>query len=236
MDGLEGVDAHRGLSDRRFGFFREGPAMKELKQPRAKVTREKVVGEAGRLFALKGYHDTKLEEILQGAGVTTGAFFHHFQGKEDLAFAVIDAHMARRRELLDRIERSLPDAGNGHGGPLAPVFRRLDAIAEMIRHREDARGGCVIGNLSTALSDTHDGFRRRLAECFDEMAREFQPHLDAAARATGLVPEARAAELAHYIVSVIEGAIMLARTHRDPRLPACQFAHLKEHLRKNLDG
>ena len=152
--------------------------MKELKQLRAKVTREKVVGEAGRLFALKGYHDTKLEEILQGAGVTTGAFFHHFQGKEDLAFAVIDSHMAKRRELLDRIERSLPDAGDG--GPLAPVFRRLDAIAEMIRRREDARGGCVIGNLSTAPSDTHDGFRLRLAECFDEMAGEFQPHLDAA--------------------------------------------------------
>jgi TetR/AcrR family transcriptional repressor of nem operon len=61
--------------------------MKELKRPRAKVTREKVVGEAGRLFALKGYHDAKLEEILQGAGVTAGAFFHHFEGKEDLAFA-----------------------------------------------------------------------------------------------------------------------------------------------------
>jgi TetR/AcrR family transcriptional repressor of nem operon len=155
--------------------------MRELKQPRAKVTREKAVGEAGRLFALKGYHDTKLEEVLQGAGITTGAFFHHFKGKEDLAFAVIDRHMAARRELLDRIERSLP--GTGDDGPLAPVFRRLDAIAEMVHGREHARGGCVIGNLSTALSDTHEGFRRRLAVWFDEMAGEFQPHLDAAARA-----------------------------------------------------
>jgi AcrR family transcriptional regulator len=80
--------------------------MRELKQPRAKVTREKVVGEAGCLFALKGYHDTKLEEILHGAGVTSGAFFHHFKGKEDLAFAVIDRHMAWRRELLRRPARS----------------------------------------------------------------------------------------------------------------------------------
>ena len=78
--------------------------MRELKQPRAKVTRDKVVGEAGRLFALKGYHDTKLDEILNGAGVTTGAFFHHFKGKEELAFAVIDQHMEKRREVLDRIE------------------------------------------------------------------------------------------------------------------------------------
>jgi TetR/AcrR family transcriptional repressor of nem operon len=206
--------------------------MRELKQPRAKVTREKVVGEAGRLFALKGYHDTKLEEILQGAGVTTGAFFHHFKGKEELAFAVIDWHMARRRELLDRIERSLPVASDD--GPLAPVFRRLDAIAEMVHRREHARGGCVIGNLSTALSDTHDGFRRRLAECFDEMALEFQPHLDAAARAKGRVPGAGVTELAHYIVSVIEGAIMLARARRDRRLIDRQFEVLKEHLKETL--
>jgi len=48
-------------------------AMRELKQPRARVTQDKIVGEAGRLFALKGYHDTKLEEIIQAAGVTTGA-------------------------------------------------------------------------------------------------------------------------------------------------------------------
>jgi hypothetical protein len=106
----------------------------------------------------------------------------------------------------------------------------------MIHDRDQGQGGCVIGNLSTALSDTHDGFRRRLAECFDEMAREFLPHLDAAARAKGRVPDAGATELARYIVSVIEGAIMLARTHRDTKLPACQFAYLKEYLKKNLDA
>jgi TetR/AcrR family transcriptional repressor of nem operon len=204
--------------------------MRELKQPRAKVTREKVVGAAGRLFARKGYHHTKLDEILHAAGVTTGAFFHHFKGKEDLAFAVIDRHMARRRELLDRIERSLPVVGDD--GPLGAVYRRLDAIAEMVRRREHARGGCVIGNLSTALSDTHDGFRRRLAECFDEMAREFQPHLDAAASDKGHVRTAEVTEVARYIVSVIEGAIMLARARRDRRLIARQFDVLKEHLRQ----
>jgi TetR/AcrR family transcriptional repressor of nem operon len=180
----------------------------------------------------KGYHDTKLEEVLHAAGVTTGAFFHHFTSREDLAFAVIDRHMARRRELLDRIERSLPCGEEG--GPLALVFRRLDAIVEMVRRREHAWGGCVIGNLSTALSDTHEGFRRRLADCFDEMAREFQPHLAAAARDKSHMNGADVTELARYIVSVIEGAIMMARARRDRRLIARQFDVLKEHLRRSL--
>ena len=70
--------------------------MRSVKQPRALATRERIVLGAARLFALKGYHDTKLEEVLAAARVTSGAFFHHFRSKEDLGFAVLDRHMEQR--------------------------------------------------------------------------------------------------------------------------------------------
>src|SRR6266436_8855147 len=154
--------------------------MKEVKQPRALETREKILQAAACLFALKGYHDTKLEEVLDTAQVTKGAFFHHFHDREDLGFAVLNWHMDQRRQLLDAIEQEWPLAEEAP--PLQRLFRRLDAIQEMVRRRERRKGGCIIGNLSTALSDCHDGFRKRLAECFDEMAQEFLPYLEAAAR------------------------------------------------------
>jgi TetR/AcrR family transcriptional regulator, transcriptional repressor for nem operon len=68
--------------------------------------------------------------------------------------------------------------------PLERVYRRLDAIAALVRRREHRKGGCIIGNLSTALADTHEAFRQRLADCFDEMAREFLADLEAAASST----------------------------------------------------
>jgi TetR/AcrR family transcriptional repressor of nem operon len=208
--------------------------MRVLKQPRALATRERIVAAAAQLFALKGFHDTKLEEILTTAAVTTGAFFHHFQSKEDLAFAVIDRHMEKRRARLDRIEQDLPRPAAAE--PLAAVFRRLDAIVEMVRRRGQRKGGCVIGNLSTALSDTHDAFRRRLAECFDEMALEFKPHLDAAVQALRLHPAPDTRDLARYVVTVIEGAIMLGRTRQDRRLIGRHFQHLKNYLRQSLQA
>lgn len=206
--------------------------MKVVQQSRALATREKILSAAANLFALKGFHATKLDDVRREAGVTTGAFFHHFQSKDDLGFAVLTRHMQNRRQQLDRIESELP-AGED-AGPLAPVFRRLDATAEMLRRRRSAKGGCIIGNLSTELSDTHEAFRVRLAECFDEMAREFLPHLKSAARECGGKQSAR--ELARYVVTVIEGAIMQSRTHRDPNLLAHQFTALKEHLKKVLEG
>lgn len=206
--------------------------MKAVQQSRAIATREKILKAAADLFAVKGFHSTKLDDVRREAGVTTGAFFHHFQDKDDLGFAVLDRHMQKRRILLDRIEQELP-AGQV-AGKLQPVYRRLDAIAEMARKRHQAKAGCIIGNLSTELSGTHEAFRVRLAECFEEMAQEFVPHLEAAVR--GQRPKPSAPELARYIVTVIEGAIMQSRTRRDVSILDVQFAALKEQLNKVVDS
>jgi TetR/AcrR family transcriptional repressor of nem operon len=208
--------------------------VRTLKQPRAIKTRDRIVREAARLFAIKGYHDTKVDQIIKAAEVTSGAFFHHFQGKEELGFAVIDRHMEDRRRKLDRIEERLP--GGSGDDPLQHVFRRLDAVCEMVVGRRKRKGGCIIGNFSTALSDTHPAFRKRLAQCFDEMALEFEPHLDAAVQAHTGAREVDTRQLARYIVTVIEGAIMLSRTHGEADLVHRQFRMLKEYLKQSIAG
>lgn len=208
--------------------------MRTLKQPRAIETRDRILREAARLFALKGFHDTKVGEIIKAAEVTSGAFFHHFQGKEELGFAVIDHHMEERRRKLDQIEERQP--GGSGDDPLEHVFRRLDAVCEMVAGRRERKGGCIIGNLSTSLSDTHPAFRERLAKCFDEMALEFEPHLDAAFRAHNGAHEMDTRQLARYIVTVIEGAIMLSRTHGESDFVHEQFRILKENLKQSVEG
>ena len=68
------------------------------------------------------------------------------------------------------------------------------------------------------------------------MAREFEPHLEAAALPLRPTRRPDTSELARYIVTVIEGAIMQARTLGDAKLLPRQFALLKEHLTKTLSG
>ena len=213
------------------GILLEGH-LRTPQQPRAIKTRNRVLRDAAQLFALKGFHDTKLDEIIKAAEVTSGAFFHHFKGKEELGFAVIDHHMEERCRALDRIEKNLP--ADGDKDPLDRVFRRLDAVCEMVVRRRDRKGGCLIGNLSTALSDTHPAFRKRLGECFDEMALEFQVHLDEAAANCGMSGDQDTREMARYIVSVIEGAIMLTRTYRDVNVIERQVHHLKQDLKRSF--
>jgi TetR/AcrR family transcriptional repressor of nem operon len=209
--------------------------MQTPKQERALVTRERILREATRLFTLKGYHDTKLDEVLRAAQVTTGAFFHHFRSKEELAFAVMDWYLEQRRRELTEIEQGLIAAEGDD--PLARVFRWLDATQERFRRRaERQEAGCIFGNLSTALADTHDRFRERLADAFNEMALDFKQRLDAAARRCCPGRRLDTLALARYIVAIIEGSIILARTHQTPLLMGRHFQFLKEYLRQTFEA
>lgn len=204
--------------------------MQATKQRRALVTREKILQEATRLFTVKGYHDTKLDEIVRATGMTSGAFFHHFHTKEELAFAVLDWYMEQRRHELNQIEQGLRPATCDD--PLEEVFSRLDATQERFRRRAQRKeAGCIFGNLSTALCDIHDGFRQRLAECFDTMALDFKSRLDAVAQKYRPGQRVDTLALARYIVAILEGSIILARANQDHRIMARHFQFLKDHLR-----
>ena len=61
----------------------------ELGQARAEATRGKIIDAAVALFADAGYGDTDLAAIVRQAGITKGAFYYHFESKEQVADAII---------------------------------------------------------------------------------------------------------------------------------------------------
>lgn len=74
-------------------------------QARARETRAAIIRGAAVAFQKRGYGSTSLSDVSAAAGVTKGALYFHFDSKEALALAIIDAqHEASRtigRKLLD---------------------------------------------------------------------------------------------------------------------------------------
>ena len=54
----------------------------------AEKTREQLIDVATKLFEVKGYADTSVNEVCEALGITKGALFHHFKSKEGLFLAV----------------------------------------------------------------------------------------------------------------------------------------------------
>jgi AcrR family transcriptional regulator len=71
---------------------------------RREATRAALLASARALFAERGYADVGTEEIVQRAGLTRGALYHHFTGKQDLFRAVYEMV---EQELTARIAAGL---------------------------------------------------------------------------------------------------------------------------------
>ncbi len=67
--------------------------------------REIVLDSALYLFAEKGFFNTSIPDIVSHSGVSTGSIYHHFLGKEDIARALYDRHVAEMETVIAKIEQ-----------------------------------------------------------------------------------------------------------------------------------
>lgn len=71
-------------------------------QERARRTRAAILGSAAIEFGKSGYAAASLNRILEGSNATKGAMYFHFDSKEDLARAVIEAAQERYQTSTER--------------------------------------------------------------------------------------------------------------------------------------
>jgi AcrR family transcriptional regulator len=83
------------------------------KAEQAAQTREALEGVARELFETRGFATVSAEEIVAAAGVTRGALYHHYGGKEGLFEAVAEAAMQRLHDKLVRAAGSSTDPLEG---------------------------------------------------------------------------------------------------------------------------
>jgi AcrR family transcriptional regulator len=72
------------------------------RQLRAQRTREQLIDAARRVFARDGFDLARLEDIAAAAGKTRGAFYDHFQDKEDVFFAIFEENISQFRRQFSR--------------------------------------------------------------------------------------------------------------------------------------
>jgi AcrR family transcriptional regulator len=169
-------------------------------------TRTRLILTAMRLFRDKGYGSTSVADVLQAARVNSGSLYHFFPGKQDLLLAVLDSYHDGIHALL------LDPAWRGVSDPIERVFALLACYRRALADTECCYG-CPIGSLALELHEPDLPVRERLAANFSAWIEAVHRCLlDAGPR---LPRELERRELAAFVLTTMEGAVMQARTFRD---------------------
>lgn len=88
------------------------------------ATRDRLLDVATKLFVERGYDDTPVPAVLEAAGVSRGALYHHFESKEELFAAV-----------LERVESDLVEQVRAAAGPEDDPLAQLHAGCRVFLRR-----------------------------------------------------------------------------------------------------
>ncbi|MBL8832247.1 MAG: TetR/AcrR family transcriptional regulator [Rhodospirillales bacterium] len=187
--------------------------------------RDRILGAAIDLIRREGFAATSLDDLCRQAGVTKGAFFHHFAGKEDLGVAAADFWREGTSALFANAPYHRP------ADPLARVLAYLDFRRELVR------GGvpeftCLVGTLVQETYDSHPRIRDACAASIFGHAQTLEADIAAAMKkhrvtAAGWTPES----LATHTQTVLQGAFILAKAKNDPALVFDAIDHLERYIR-----
>jgi TetR/AcrR family transcriptional regulator, transcriptional repressor for nem operon len=176
------------------------------------VTRERLLYAAFDEIYRRGFQSASLDTILEQAGVTKGALYHHFPDKAALGYAVVDEVV---KDLL--LERWLGVLDQHGGDPVSALQAMLqERVARLEPHEVEL--GCPLNNLGQEMSPLDERFRRRIAGTFQLWSEGFARYLKRGQREGTVRADVDAAKVASFLVASIEGSFGLAKSARSTAL------------------
>ncbi|MFA7503978.1 MAG: TetR/AcrR family transcriptional regulator [Burkholderiaceae bacterium] len=195
-----------------------------LKHPQRGDARIRLLDAARDEIRRRGFTATTVDELCRAAGVTKGAFFHHFDSKEALGVAAAE-HWARTTSELFAVAPYHEPAD-----PLARVLAYIDFRRELIEG-DPAEFTCLVGTMTQEVFDTHPAIRDACAASIFGHAATLEPDIAAAMKARRMKRDWTAASLAAHTQAVLQGAFILAKATGERAVALDTIDHLERYVR-----
>lgn len=191
------------------------------------ITRNRIMDAAQRMVLDVGLSGASVEKVIDRAGVTKGTFFYHFRTKHDLAAALIERYARddekHFRDFMARAEQLARD-------PLQQLLIFIGLFIDMVDRLEDPFPGCLYASYcyqSGAIS------RQAMAKV-EHMMRFWRSGLEARVTAVAALYPPRIPveyhQVADHVLTTFEGAFILSKVMKEPRLAAEQLVQCRNYL------
>jgi TetR/AcrR family transcriptional repressor of nem operon len=123
-------------------------------------TRGRILKAAYEHFYRNGFQAGSLNQIVEEAGTTKGALFHHFGCKNHLGYAVVEEVIApsMKERWFDPLAESID-----------PISDLKHALKQSMKEEVECGRfvqGCPLNNLAQEMSPLDEGFRKRIDEVY----------------------------------------------------------------------
>jgi len=183
----------------------------------------RLLGASLAVIREKGFSATSVEDLCKAAGVTKGAFFHHFPSKDDLGVAAAD-HWS---EITGALFAAAPY--HNHADPLHRVLGYLDFRADLLRGTVP-EFTCLVGTMVQEAYDTSPAIRAACEASICGHARKLEPDIDEAMQRYNIKGDWTARSLALHTQAVLQGAFILVKATGDLEIARSSVAHLRRYI------
>jgi TetR/AcrR family transcriptional regulator, transcriptional repressor for nem operon len=198
--------------------------LKSASAPKRDSAKSKLIDAAHGVIRRQGYAGTSVDDLCKAAGVTKGAFFHHFPSKEALAVAGAEAWTdhARARIFTGAPWQQVAD-------PLARVLAHIDFRLSMLDGPVEGFT-CFVGTMVQETFASNDAIRAACDASITAYAERLAEDIQAAIDHYGIRFGTTALELAYHIQAVLQGAFIMAKAKNDPAIARASVTHLKRYV------
>jgi TetR/AcrR family transcriptional repressor of nem operon len=190
--------------------------------------RTRLLDAAMHVIRAQGYAATSVDDICREAGLSKGAFFHHFASKEELGIAAA-GHFS---EMAVRLFGA---------APYRQLADPLDRLLGYIDFRSAILDGpipeftCLLGTMVQEAYDTHPAIRRACDTYLGVNIADIAKDVAAAKALYAPAAEWSAESLAAYTQAVLQGAFVLAKATGGPEVARDCVAHLRRYIQQLFD-
>ncbi len=180
------------------------------RQKTVQENRQKLLEAGLNIIIQQGYNRTGIKELVDAVGVPKGSFYNYFDSKEQFGVEVVQFYASQILALLeDAVSNDEVDALSS----LKIFFKAVIATFEEKKFRE----GCLVGNLAAELADTNEVIRLELAKVFDQWQTPVAELLDQAQSDQAIRSDISAYDLANFVWSTFEGAMIRMKVEKSIR-------------------
>ena len=203
----------------------------ETKAPKRGDTRERLLAIAEEAVLAKGFAGTSIDELIAAAGITKSGFsgfFYHFKDKAELAKALLLRYLEHDQQVLDDLFNRADELNED---PLHGFLVGLRLFAEMMANMTEVHPGCLAASFVYQDQLFNREVRELNAEGILRWRRRFRERLDLIAATYPPREGVDLDALADMAATLIEGALILSRALRDPKIPAQQVMLYRDFVR-----